>query len=55
MMRKVAPELAERFRLACPEWAGHILDNDGKECPDLCFLANKKTWNILNSASCMVG
>ena len=55
MMQKIDPELAERFRLACPEWAKHILNSDGKECPDMCFFADGKTWNILDGTSCMVG
>ena len=55
VMQKIDPELAERFRLACPEWAKHILNSDGKECPDMCFFADGKTWNILDGTSCMVG
>ena len=55
MMQEIEPELAERFRLACPEWAKNILNSDDKKCPDMRFFAKKKTWNILDSSSCMVG
>ena len=51
MMQKIEPELAERFRLACPEWAKNILNSDDKKCPDMRFFAKKKTWNILDSSS----
>ena len=41
--------------MRAPSGQGTYWTVTARECPDLCFFANKKTWNILNSASCIVG
>ena len=57
-MPTIPPDLAERFRRVCPEWARHILNKPhlNFEYRDMIFLGTDGlAWNIKRSHGCIVG
>ena len=57
MRPEIPPELAKRFRRACPVWAKHILDDPyDYEFPSASFVdSDGKRWSLTEPHSCIVG